>query len=348
MFAEERVPLPFVLERPLDAVTCAAPTPGAIVVAFHDPAAKALRVEVFDVEREELTTLARLGPATPRRAVRAGNLVYLLTDRGLVEIDAPSRTVRETTIAEAAYASTLIVDAGVLVVANDYNARCVIVARDSLERRGTVRFRALDLAFDLGAEGGVRLASLRDGRMIDLDDRLGVKAMRALDPRALSPIDTGTYVFAVAAKGGSAPVDVGTFTGMLGLEPTGRLLAFDRATLQKREEGPSLPFRKAFEGARTLSKLLGIDGDGRLAAVATSGAYGNVTTELVTFDVESLRLELRHRFHSEPIDLHLIGDYLAAGLSHGPEGGAVCLLRWSSEKRTRRTSSSPTERPPPR
>ena len=119
--------------------------------------------------------------------------------------------------------------------------------RDSLERRGTVRFRALDLAFDLGEHGdpGLRLASLRDGRMSDLDDRLAVRGARALDPRALSPLDTGAAVFAVAAKGGSAPVDVGTFTGMLGLEPTGRLLAFERATLQKREEGPSLPFRKA-------------------------------------------------------------------------------------------------------
>lgn len=330
MLREERIPLPFTLERSLDAVTCSDGVKGELLVAFRDD--RSLRVERINLEQESSVTLARADHQTPRAMAisKADDHVFVLSDQGLLDIANAISAPRFVALPDALFASTLLLTPNFAVIANDYNDRCSVIRRDTLTVRGQVRFRALDLVLE-EADQVLRFASLRDGRVATFDAQSKSRSIRGIDPRALAPFAVNERVYAIAATTGTPPNDVGTFTGLLGLEPTGHLVSFERASFEKLAEGSSLPVRKTFQGERTLTKILGLDGDGALMALASCGVFNQVITELVSFEPDTLLPIVRQRYFVEPIDLHLVAPHMAAGLSHLPYEGMICVVRWPAK-----------------
>jgi hypothetical protein len=341
-FQEERVPLPFRVPRPLDAATSGSDR--GLLVASEDEGEDGVRVRRFDPRTETASFLAQLPARAPRRIVSSVEHVVLLTDDGVFLLEphgaaAPVHLpLRDIGGSSALFVSS---DGRRAVVSSAFHDRCTVLALDSKKPVAVVRFSALDVI--TGTADELSLVSTRTSRRVSLDaaGRI-VRHATSMPAPALDPTRIGASVIGIATAGRStAATDLPRlpYTGLMGLEPTNRVVAFDD-DLARVFVGPPLAPRGSRRGPPVFfGAPLGVTEDGHVVLHAKTD-FG--PEEIVLLERTTLRAVARHILFTEPIGPCLAGPRTVAGLvATRDDGTMVCVIRWGAEvTQTRRSDRS--------
>jgi hypothetical protein len=324
-FEEERVPLPFPLVGPLDAVACG--SDGGLFVASRDEDDAETSVRRFDPLAETALLIARVPTRSPRCLVPSGGRLILLADDGLFSMDvrggeAPSHVPLEGIGSSCAL--FVSADGRRAVISSAFHDRCTLIALDSMELLATVPFVALDVV--TGTLDDLSLVSTRTSSRRVLDERGQPKAeITSIPGAALDPTRMGTDVLAIATEGRTPERESLPYAGLMGLRPTNRVIAFED-DFARVFVGPPLAPRGVRRGPPLfVGPPLGATADGHVALHAKTD-FG--PEEIVLLKRATLRAVARHILFTEPIRLHLVGARAIAGLLATPEGTMATVVTW--------------------